>query len=285
MHLESRTCDISLVTVCRNAEATILRTLLSVAGQSIYPKEHIIVDGASNDATLAIVREFAATAEYRVTVISESDFGISDAFNKGIRVCSGSWIHLLNSDDIYFDSNVLKKLRAILDCSNAVVVSGAAMIENESGQEVLTQSTFSRNSLKYGMSLVHPSTLVRKSAYDRCGPFSITFAIAMDYEWLLRLEAKLSTPPLQITNICIARMAFGGISHRARAQGYKEVFAAQLLHTDRMILWLFLEYKIKVFLFSNPIGSKMWKVLKPVRNTLRSTMTNAHKMETSQHER
>ena len=103
---------ITIITVCRNSAATIRDTLESVASQSYKNLEHIIIDGGSTDATLAVINEWK---KYPVRLISETDKGMYDAMNKGIRIATGDIIGILNSDDLYYDAHVLEKVSAAMD--------------------------------------------------------------------------------------------------------------------------------------------------------------------------
>jgi len=98
---------ISMVTVCFNSAATIQDTLKSVALQSHPPLEHILVDGGSTDRTLSIIRQWK---EHAVRLICGPDQGIFDAMNKGIMLAEGDVIGILNSDDVFYGNNVLKRV-------------------------------------------------------------------------------------------------------------------------------------------------------------------------------
>ena len=94
---------VSIITATFNSASTIADTMQSV-GEQDYPLiDHIIVDGASTDNTLEIIKEFP----HHISVISEKDEGIYDAMNKGIRAAKGDIIGILNSDDMYTDPDVI----------------------------------------------------------------------------------------------------------------------------------------------------------------------------------
>src|SRR5579884_4134387 len=103
---------ISVVTVCRNSAGTIGRALDSFFTQTHGDKELVVVDGASTDGTLEIVRSFAAEG---VTVISEPDRGLYDAMNKGLRLFTGEAVGFLNSDDRFADPHALAAIAEGLD--------------------------------------------------------------------------------------------------------------------------------------------------------------------------
>ena len=101
---------VSVVTVVYNGAATLERTIQSVLAQDLPDIEYIIVDGGSNDGTLDIIRRY----EDRLTYwISEKDQGIYDAMNKGVSLCTGEWVGLINADDAYADGAVRSAMEAV----------------------------------------------------------------------------------------------------------------------------------------------------------------------------
>ena len=87
---------ISIITICYNSEAHLEEAILSVVNQAYKNKEYIIIDGGSTDKTLSIIEKYRNKIDY---FVSEPDKGISDAFNKGIKVATGDMIGIINSDD------------------------------------------------------------------------------------------------------------------------------------------------------------------------------------------
>jgi glycosyltransferase involved in cell wall biosynthesis len=100
----------SIITVAYNSASTISETLDSVGSQNYSSFEHIVIDGASSDETLALVRGHWNPS---IKIISESDNGIYDAMNKGLACSGGDVIGFLNSDDLYADSEVLTRIGRI----------------------------------------------------------------------------------------------------------------------------------------------------------------------------
>src|SRR4029079_2722127 len=116
---------ISVITVCRNSEATIAHTIESFLEQTHANKEMVVVDGSSSDRTLQIVRSFDSPA---IRISSEPDNGIYDAMNKGLRLYQGDACGFLNSDDMFHVSVVLKRFAAGL--TQADVVYGDVLFVN-----------------------------------------------------------------------------------------------------------------------------------------------------------
>lgn len=106
---------LSIITVCLNSVKTVRHTLESVSRQTYWEVEHIIVDGASTDGTLSLIKEFSPPVE---RLISEPDRGLYDAMNKGIAAATGDIIGYLNSDDVYADSDVLQKVARVFADEN-----------------------------------------------------------------------------------------------------------------------------------------------------------------------
>ncbi len=92
---------ISLVTVCKNSEKTIERTIKSIIDQNYENLEYIIIDGGSTDKTLDIINTYK---NYISKLITEKDEGIYDAFNKGLNNYTGDVIGFVNSDDYLLDN-------------------------------------------------------------------------------------------------------------------------------------------------------------------------------------
>ena len=98
---------ISIITVCYNSASTIEQTIQSVAQQSYGDIEHIIIDGDSKDATVDIIKSHDKLISQW---ISEPDYGIYDAMNKGIAMAKGEVIGFLNADDVFADDNILTQV-------------------------------------------------------------------------------------------------------------------------------------------------------------------------------
>lgn len=107
---------ITVITVVRNGEKTLERTILSVLNQTYGNIEYIVIDGASTDGTLGIIKSYdeqvrnGAFPHVTFRWISEQDKGIYDAMNKGIDLATGEWINFMNSGDVFSNELVLKSL-------------------------------------------------------------------------------------------------------------------------------------------------------------------------------
>lgn len=173
---------LSIITVCYNSEETIEETIKSVIAQKDEDIEYIIVDGKSTDKTLNIINRYKTKID---VIISEKDKGISDAFNKGIRIARGEWIGLINSDDIYLPDAFLN-LKSFAE-ENVDVFYGNG-IRSYGHNEYKAYLAFPNyNRLHECMCLVHPATFIKKDAYEKYGMFNLNYKAVMDRELLLRM--------------------------------------------------------------------------------------------------
>ena len=122
---------ISIITATYNSEKTLRDTLDSILAQTYPDIESIIVDGASKDGTIDIVREYEPRFGGRMHWISEPDKGIYDAMNKGIKMASGDVIGVLNSDDFYHDERVVEDIANAFTQKNVECVYGNLVFIDE----------------------------------------------------------------------------------------------------------------------------------------------------------
>ena len=192
---------VTIITVCRNAQGTIGRTLRSLEAQTYPNIEYIVVDGASTDGTLEAVRQSPAVARW----ISEPDKGIADAFNKGIALARGEWIGILNADDWYEPDAVAAAMAAP---DGADLIHGAVRYWDGGDPREVYHPRQDRLHLE--MTINHPSAFVRRSLYERLGGFDPGYRYAMDYELILRFLAD-GARLVQLEAV-LANMSYGGAS-------------------------------------------------------------------------
>lgn len=96
---------ISIITVVFNGKEHLEETILSVLNQTYDNIEYIIIDGASTDGTLDIIKKYEDKIDYWV---SEKDKGIYDAMNKGINLANGEWLNFMNAGDKFYNDDTLE---------------------------------------------------------------------------------------------------------------------------------------------------------------------------------
>lgn len=203
---------ISVITISYNSESTIRNTIESVLSQTYRPLEYVIVDGRSSDKTEEIIMSYRArliNSGIEFSYKSESDKGISDAFNKGIKRATGTIIGIINSDD-QLAEDALTVIAESFDASVDVVCGDCLWIDKANKIEYIRKSKMDLNKLKYRMVLMHPTCFVRKKAYDIYGTFDINLKCVMDKDLLARFYK--SGAKFKYVPSVLAIMSAGGVS-------------------------------------------------------------------------
>jgi glycosyltransferase involved in cell wall biosynthesis len=211
----------SIITVTYNSRTFLTETIQSVLSQAFRDFEYIIIDGGSNDGTLDIIRSFAA-ADSRIRWISEPDEGISDAFNKGIRMARGDIIGILNSDDTY-TAGALAAVAAAFDVDTAcdVVHGDILRFQGDTPLFRLKPAPVDER-VWHDMPVNHPATFVRRQAYENIGLFDTHLKVAMDYDLVLRLY-RAGCRFCYVERV-LANMRYGGASDERFLAARREVF-------------------------------------------------------------
>jgi len=182
--------EISIITPCYNAVRHLRDAIDSVYRQEGVRIEHIVVDAASQDGTVDILR-----ASPHVRWISEPDQGQSDAFNKGLAIARAPLIGWLNADDTYEPGAIAAVVRFFQDHPDAFLVNGhLARVDAEGNQLEFLPAKSSRFWLRHFWFrwywLNHPSTFYRKALFDEIGPIDTRLHYAMDYDFYLRASQR-----------------------------------------------------------------------------------------------
>ena len=203
---------VSIITATFNREGTIKRAIKSIKGQLYRDIEVVIVDGASADGTMAVVKPLLSKND---SCVSEKDGGIYDALNKGIERSSGEIIGFLHSDDIFYNDSVISKVVELFKDESVDVVYGDACFFREGNVEKTVRyyrsPELSLKNLAWGQMPAHTAMFVRKSIYEHCGGFDTSYKICGDYEFLCRLVSSV-TPKSVYLPEKVVRMQIGGVS-------------------------------------------------------------------------
>lgn len=182
---------ITLITVTYNSSKTLTDTLQSVLSQTYSDIEYIIVDGASKDNTVSIIKEYEPQFQGRMKWISEPDKGLYDAMNKGIRMATGDVVGILNSDDLFMDDKVLADVAAAFDEQTDAIFGNLYFVDQEDVNQIVRVWKGSPyKSFKSGWHPAHPTFYVRREVYEKFGGFDTTFDVSADFELMLRLIEK-----------------------------------------------------------------------------------------------
>ncbi len=205
---------ISIITATYNSEKTLHDTLLSLEKQTYDDIEYIIIDGASKDNTLFVVKNCK-----RVTkIISEPDRGIYDALNKGIEVATGDVIGFLHSDDMLaYDDAITDVAKTFFNTGCDAVYGDLEYVsQTDTAKRVRLwkSGAFSRKKILLGWMPPHPSFYMKRSLYLELGNFSLDYRISADYDSLLRYILKNKISLAYLPKVLI-KMRVGGISNRS----------------------------------------------------------------------
>lgn len=215
----------SIITVCYNCESSIAKTMKSVLEQGYEDYEYIIVDGASKDKTVNIIKQFEPIFNGKLKWSSEPDKGIYDAFTKGVNLASGKFVWIVNSDDYIMPDalNYIATIYGNLSNDNAPIISGAMNFVDSEGnikkvcmsKEADLEKAFRRDDI----GVTHPATIVPKYVYDKIGAFDIKYRLAGDVDWFHR--AYMNGCKFKFVDKVLTNMTDGGISSQYNWKRYK----------------------------------------------------------------
>ena len=203
---------VSIITSCYNRAATIRSAIESVLAQDYNDIEFIVVDGSSTDGSLDIILEYAARSSI---IISETDHGMYEAINKGIRVATGEIIGLLHSDDFFYDNGVIGRIVKRIKRTHADFLYGDGLFVNPDNTNKVVRNWIGGGyrlwKVRHGWLPLHPTCYIRRDVMMRLGLYNESYKIAADSDLLVRY---LLTGGLTVTylNEYIVRMRMGGLS-------------------------------------------------------------------------
>lgn len=203
---------VSIITVAFNAEATIGDTIQSVLSQDYPHIEFVIVDGASTDATIDIVKKHQ---DKIAKFVSEPDKGIYDGMNKGVALSSGNIVGILNSDDFYASDTVISEMVACFEEEIDAVYADLDYVDPVDASKIIRRwksGPYKAGAFKKGWMPPHPTFFVKKSVYERFGDFTLKLKSAADYEFMLRVIEKHGIQ-LNYLPKTIVKMRTGGVSN------------------------------------------------------------------------
>jgi glycosyltransferase len=206
---------VSVVTATWNCANTIEDCLQSVAAQSWPHREHVVIDGGSQDGTLGLLE---LHRQQIGTLLSEPDKGIYDALNKGIARASGDVVGFLHADDLYAHDDALANVaRAFEDSSVCAVYGDLQYVRKEDTSQVVrhwASCPFEPHILRKGWMPPHPTLYVRREWYERIGGFDINYRIAADYFSVLQLFSQPGFRAVHLPEVLV-KMRVGGASNRS----------------------------------------------------------------------
>jgi glycosyltransferase involved in cell wall biosynthesis len=248
---------VSIITVTYNSAATIAGCIASVNEQTYPDIEHLVIDGASKDNTVDIIRNMPNRVSH---LVSEPDKGIYDAMNKGIALATGDVIGILNSDDFYSTPDAIAKIVSVFEKGQVDGVYGdICFVRPENLNKVVRYYSarwFNPSLFRFGFMPPHPSIYIRRRCFQELGYYKADYKIAADYELLIRF-LKVNRIKTRYLNFCVVTMRTGGDSTRNLKSNWilnKEIVRAcreNGIYTNMLILMFKYVFKISGVLFPN----------------------------------
>ena len=210
---------ISVITVVKNGEEHIGRTIESVIDQTYKEIEYIIIDGKSTDKTLNIIAGFKGVD----LLLSEPDSGLYDAMNKGLKVATGDYVWFLNSGDQIYSTDTVEKMVAGLEVCPDIIYGGTMIIDenqNEIGDRRLRPpDQLTWKSFRQGMVVCHQSLIVKR---ELAPVYNLSYRFSSDIDWAIR--AAKNAAQAHNSKLILSRFMEGGLTDHNIKAGLKERF-------------------------------------------------------------
>ena len=203
---------LSVITINKDNAVGLSQTVLSVLAQTVQDFEYIIVDGASTDGSLEIIKNFLTRYNKTMSVkwLSERDKGIFNAMNKGIHMATGEYLLFLNSGDCFASEDVVSKVNK--EEFAADIVIGKCNMQKD-GKTVWTyepKEYYSFGTLFFN-GIAHQAAFIRKNIFEQYGFYDESYRYNGDIEFWYRtiIDNKVSTQPL---DFIVSNYSLGGMS-------------------------------------------------------------------------
>jgi len=212
---------ISIITIVYNGIDTLQKTIDSITLQDYGNIEYIIIDGGSNDGTVALIKNNSSVVS---KWISEPDDGLYDAMNKGVRMATGDYLWFINSgDEIYEKTTVSEMVNGFSSAWPDVIYGDTVMIDeqgNEIGERRLQPPTqLSSTDFKNGMLVSHQSILVSTKIAQE---YNTKYRFSADFEWCL--QALRMAKQVHNTRQTLSRFLDSGLTKQNIIPGLRERF-------------------------------------------------------------
>lgn len=216
---------LTVITVVYNNASDIERTLLSVINQSYPNIEYIVIDGASTDGTVEIIKRYTGRLS---RFVSEPDHGIYDAMNKGLALATGDFVLFMNSGDEIYSTNTVAEVFA--SSPDGDIYYGETEMFDANWQSLglrrhAIPEQFNWKSFRYGMNVSHQAIYIRRSL---TAPYDLQYKLSADIDWVIR-AAKIANKTVN-THQIVAKYLVGGMSKQRHWQSLKERFVIFTKH-------------------------------------------------------
>lgn len=225
---------VSIITPSFNQSAYLENTIRSVLAQGYAPFEYIIVDGASTDGSLEIIKRYTDRLAWWV---SEADSGQAEAINKGLERASGEIIAWLNSDDLYLPGAISNAVAALEANPSLGMVFGDAITIDPNGRPLnpLVFGDWGLPELMRFRIICQPAVFIRREVLEKAGSLDTSYHFMLDHHLWLRI-ARLA-PVQHIENGQHHARYWAAARHHPKAKNVAqpEDFARETL---RLLDWI-----------------------------------------------
>ena len=210
---------LSIITINRNNAAGLEKTMRSVAAQTLADFEYVVIDGASTDKSVEVIRYFEASFGDRLKWISEPDKGIYNAMNKGIGMASGDYLQFLNSGNSLVSDNVTMRMTDALKANGFPSILYGNLLKDMPDGKVMRSKGFAGKPMSflgfYTGSLSHPSSYIQKGLFEEYGLYDEGLKIVSDWKWFVQSIILGGEKPVY-TDIDVVLFDMNGISETNR---------------------------------------------------------------------
>ena len=211
---------LSIITISRNNAAGLEKTMQSVAAQTCNDFEYIVVDGASTDRSVEVIKSMAGRFGDRLKWISEPDKGIYNAMNKGIGMASGEYVQFLNSGDCLAANDVTERmLDALSQEGQPSILYGNMLKALPDGKPMRDRSFAGRDMTLLGFytgTLNHSPAYIRRELFDKYGRYDEGYKIVSDWKWYIQAIILGKEKPVY-ADIDVTLFDMNGISETNKA--------------------------------------------------------------------
>lgn len=241
---------VSIITVVRNGEKVLERTIKSIISQTYPAIEYIIIDGFSKDGTLKIIKKYGKFID---KWISEPDKSHFDAMNKGLKLATGKYVWFIHAGDQIYNKDTVQKVFA--KGKNVDVYFGETVTTNPKGKKIgmwwrKNPKQLTWRKMDKGMVVCHQSFVIRKSL---AGKFNLAYPISSDIDWIIRGLKK--SRKIVNTNLVLSKYLIGGLSEQKTIQMFIDCYKIYFKHFG-VIRTLANHFPVARYLF----GYKLFKM-------------------------
>ena len=211
---------LSIITINRNNATGLEKTMKSVASQAFKGFEYIVIDGASTDGSVEVIKKLEPDFAH-LKWVSEPDSGIYNAMNKGIRMASGDYVQILNSADALAAPDVTERMLAALEKADCPSIFYGNMVKCFPDGRKLVDKSFAGREITmldmYTGTLNHDPAYISRDLFEKYGYYDESLKIVSDWKWYLQAIILGGEKP-QYVDMDVTLFDMTGISEDAKSK-------------------------------------------------------------------